>query len=350
MSKEVKSTIATQVNDYPEVDTIAIDCYFDALPAERASQFDLLDSFIHKILNDSRITGKFNLINKDDLPNQALENKETRYPILYAINEMGLIVLKILLMFRNSNSILNTDCRTYVTIDYSYGKSIKSFPDDYVYHTYDEAIQMIPVILSNLWNEYSSNAVSSYYHGYDISLIQHFMFRVHDHANRHPENSKDFKISNLKEGESFKSVLKEIKEYIDSNSLENDSVASDPCLRNEDLQRFVTEVMRKIRNHFFYINKLKYCCVEACAELSSNSIHLLIIDSDQSYYSGKLTVDDFSEIKNNLQYYINRISEDVIRCFQETYDFISWSMNGTTVDNISKRQSTNNQGAENAYF
>ncbi len=349
MKKYVSSVSVGNSQDFPDIDMVVIDVDVN-LPILATTESDKLDEFIYAIITNPKIAGKFEIINTDDLDYSTVEDQESRYPIMYAINNIGMYTLKVLLMFRISNhpdsdsatrnyhlknkakkrSLLDDSATqehdyTSVIVDYSHCKSVrKPNPDDIVYDTYDDALQKFPDILLDLWKKYSANTENLYYKGYNISLYQHNQYYVHDHSGNHPEKSKFFSISHLNRGKTVTDVLREIKTYIDNNPILATSL-NNQHLNNSDILPFINAVMTNVREHFFYINKLKYTCIEAYTELTSNDICLLIVDSEHNYYNGVVPVESVSDFKNNTQYYIDWISGDVIRCFQETYNFVRWA-------------------------
>lgn len=349
MKRYVSSASVGNSQDFPDIDMVVIDVDVN-IPILATTESDKLDEFIYAIITNPKIAGKFEIINTDDLDYATLEDQESRYPIMYAINSIGMYTLKVLLMFRISNhpdsesatrkyylkdkakeeSLLDvpeTQKHDYtsVIVDYSHCKSVrKPDPDDVVYDTYDEALQEFPDVLLGLWKKYSGNTENLYYKGYNISLCQHNQYYVHDHGGNHPEKSKFFSISHLKHGKTVTDVLQEIKAYIDNNPILAASL-NNQHLNNSDILPFINAVMTNVRNHFFYINKLKYTCIEAYTELTSNDICLLIVDSDHNYYNGVVPVKSVSDFTHNMQHYVDCISEDVIRCFQETYNFVHWA-------------------------
>ena len=98
-------------------------------------------------------------------------------------------------------------------------------------------------------------------------------------------------------------------------------------LRYYEIDRFIAEVMDLIRYNFFCLNDLKYECEFAGYLGGNHNIHIDIVDSDGNKYKGIMTVDDVYEFRENFQKHVTRISNDVISCFQETYDFIKWASN-----------------------
>lgn len=349
MKKYIRSALSGKSHDFPEIDMVTIDVALH-LPVLATTVSDMLDKFIYAVLDNPKIVGKFEIVNTDDLDYETHDEQESRYPVMYAVNDLGMCTLKVLLMFRISNhpdsesvtrknylknkaqeeSLLDNPAMqdrdyTSVIVDYSHCKSVrKPDPDDIVYDTYDEALQEFPGVLLDLWDKYSNNTETLYYKGYNISLFQHNQYYVHDHDDKHPEKSKFFNITHLRHGKTVKDVLQEIKKYIDSNPVLASSLVR-IHLTNTDIMPFVSAIMKNVQDHFFYINNLKYTCVEAYTELTSNDICLLIVDSDHNYYNGVVPVQSVSDFKDNMQYYVDWISEDVIRCFQETYNFVRWA-------------------------
>ncbi len=96
-------------------------------------------------------------------------------------------------------------------------------------------------------------------------------------------------------------------------------------LHRYEIKSFIAEVMELVRYNFFCLNNLKYECEFAGYLWENNNVFIDIVDSDGNKYKGIMTVDDVYEFRNNTKYYIDRISNDIIHCFQETYDYIAWA-------------------------
>ena len=102
MKKYIRSALSGKSHDFPEIDMVTIDVALH-LPVLATTASDMLDKFIYAVLDNPKIVEKFEIVNTDDLDYETHDEQESRYPVMYAVNDLGMCTLKVLLMFRISN-------------------------------------------------------------------------------------------------------------------------------------------------------------------------------------------------------------------------------------------------------